>query len=261
MPAFGTACYGSATPSPHRPHLEVNTRSNVIAYLGNPTSTVTRRRPASRCPARSSPSSSSSSSLRSARGRSSPTSRTRHSLTAARSYLLYALPCSTLLLLAIVWLESATGPVLFTEPPDLSGLDPASQRAIFALFIAGRGDEGRHRAAARLAALGHGRARPVSALLHAVAVVKAGAFGVIRVVYDVFGVGRVAELGVAPRSRSSHRSRSSGGRFQALRQSEIKRSGWPISTVSQVSYTVLGAALASPFAVIGGLAHLVHQGG
>ena len=29
---------------------------------------------------------------------------------------------------------------------------------------------------------------PVSALLHAVAVVKAGAFGIVRVVYDVYGV-------------------------------------------------------------------------
>jgi multicomponent Na+:H+ antiporter subunit D len=29
---------------------------------------------------------------------------------------------------------------------------------------------------------------PVSALLHAVAVVKAGAFGIVRIVYDVFGI-------------------------------------------------------------------------
>jgi multicomponent Na+:H+ antiporter subunit D len=35
---------------------------------------------------------------------------------------------------------------------------------------------------------------PVSALLHAVAVVKAGAFGIVRVVYEVFGVEFAASL-------------------------------------------------------------------
>ena len=37
---------------------------------------------------------------------------------------------------------------------------------------------------------------PVSALLHAVAVVKAGAFGIVRVVYDVYGIEFSASLGV-----------------------------------------------------------------
>jgi multicomponent Na+:H+ antiporter subunit D len=48
---------------------------------------------------------------------------------------------------------------------------------------------------------------PVSALLHAVAVVKAGAFGIVRVVYDVYGV-RVRGVGGAARrgSRSWPRS-------------------------------------------------------
>jgi formate hydrogenlyase subunit 3/multisubunit Na+/H+ antiporter MnhD subunit len=38
---------------------------------------------------------------------------------------------------------------------------------------------------------------PVSALLHAVAVVKAGAFGIVRVVYDVYGVEFCWQLGVS----------------------------------------------------------------
>ena len=37
---------------------------------------------------------------------------------------------------------------------------------------------------------------PVSALLHAVAVVKAGAFGIVRVVYDVYGIEFSAKLGL-----------------------------------------------------------------
>jgi multicomponent Na+:H+ antiporter subunit D len=181
------------------------------------------------------------------------------SLKAARSYLFYALPCSTVLLVAIVWLESATGPVLFTDPPDLSELDPMTLRTIFALFIVGVGMK------AAIVPL-HGwlpsamaAPAPVSALLHAVAVVKAGAFGVIRVVYDVFGVERVAELGVGLPLAVLASITIIWGSIRALQQTEIKKR-LAYSTVSQVSYIILGAALASPFAIIGGLAHLVHQG-
>ena len=89
--------------------------------------------------------------------------------------------------------------------------------------------------------------------------VKAGAFGVIRIVYDVFGVGRVAELGVGTPLAVLASVTILWGSIRALQQTEIKRR-LAFSTISQVSYIVLGAALASPFAVIGGLAHLVHQG-
>ncbi|ROU00152.1 complex I subunit 5 family protein [Histidinibacterium lentulum] len=181
------------------------------------------------------------------------------SLRAARSYLLYALPCSTLLLVAIVWLESATGPVLFDETPDLDALDRSSQQAIFALFIVGVGMK------AAIVPL-HGwlpsamaAPAPVSALLHAVAVVKAGAFGVVRVVYDVFGVARVTDLGVGMPLAVLASATILWGSIRALQQTEIKKR-LAYSTVSQVSCIVLGAALASPYAVIGGLAHLVHQG-
>lgn len=181
------------------------------------------------------------------------------SLKAARSYLLYALPCSAALLWAIVWLESATGPVLFTEPPDLDGLDPMSLRAIFALFTLGFGMK------AAIVPL-HGwlpaamaAPAPVSALLHAVAVVKAGAFGVIRVIYDVFGAARVAELGVGIPLAVLASATIIWGSLRALQQHDIKKR-LAFSTVSQVSYIVLGAALAGPYGMIGGLAHLVHQG-
>jgi multicomponent Na+:H+ antiporter subunit D len=181
------------------------------------------------------------------------------SLKAARSYLLYALPGSAALLWAIIWLESATGPVLFTEPPDLSGLDTASLRMIFALFILGVGVK------AALVPL-HGwlpaamaAPAPVSALLHAVAVVKAGAFGVVRIIYDVFGAATVVLIGVGLPLAILASLTILWGSIRALQQDEIKKR-LAYSTVSQVSYIVLGAALAGPYAMIGGLVHLVHQG-
>ncbi len=181
------------------------------------------------------------------------------SLAAARVYFAFALPGSAALLWAIIWLESATGPVLFTEPPDLSGLDPAALRAIFALFIIGVGVK------AALVPL-HGwlpaamaAPAPVSALLHAVAVVKAGAFGVVRVVYDVFGAENMTALGVGTPLAIVASFTIVWGSVRALQQDEIKKR-LAFSTVSQVSYIVLGAALASPLAMIGGLVHLIHQG-
>jgi len=181
------------------------------------------------------------------------------SLRAARLYLAYSLPGSAALLWAVIWLESATGPVLFTKTVDLTVLDPTSLQAIFALFIIGVGVK------AALVPL-HGwlpaamaAPAPVSALLHAVAVVKAGAFGVLRVIYDVFGMEKVAELGVGGPLAVVAAVTIVWGSVRALQQQEIKKR-LAFSTVSQVSYIVLGAALASPLAMIGGLAHLVHQG-
>ncbi|MCC5969490.1 MAG: monovalent cation/H+ antiporter subunit D family protein [Pararhodobacter sp.] len=181
------------------------------------------------------------------------------SLAAGRSYLTFALPGSAALLLAIVWLESATGPVLFTEPPDLSVMPDSHLRIIFALFIAGLGVK------AALVPL-HGwlpgamaAPAPVSALLHAVAVVKAGAFGIVRLVYDVFGIASVQDLGLGTPLALLASVTILWGSVRALQQGEIKKR-LAFSTVSQVSYIVLGAALAGPYAAIGGLAHLVHQG-
>ncbi len=183
----------------------------------------------------------------------------RPSLAAARSYLFYALPASAALLIAVIWLESATGPVVFEDGADFGDLSENSQRAIFALFILGVGVK------AALVPL-HGwlpaamaAPAPVSALLHAVAVVKAGAFGVIRVIYDVFGPERVAALGVGVPLAVVASVTILWGSIRALQQDEIKKR-LAFSTVSQVSYIVLAAALASPAALVGGLAHLVHQG-
>lgn len=183
----------------------------------------------------------------------------RKSIEAGRLYLAYSLPGSAALLVAIVWLESATGPVIFAEPADLRVLPDASLIAIFALFAGGVGVK------AALVPL-HGwlpaamaAPAPVSALLHAVAVVKAGAFGVVRLIYDVFGIGLTAELAVGRPLALVAAATIIWGSLRALQQTEVKKR-LAFSTVSQVSYIVLGAALAGPFAVIGGLVHLVHQG-
>jgi multicomponent Na+:H+ antiporter subunit D len=160
-----------------------------------------------------------------------------------------------------VWLYSLTGTLEFVDRGFVAGLgiEPGVLRAIFALLILGVGVK------AALVPL-HGwlpqamvAPAPVSALLHAVAVVKAGAFGIVRIVYDVFGIEFAASSASCCRWRSSPRSRSSTARLRALFQDDLKRR-LAYSTVSQVSYITLGVAIAGPIATIGGLVHLVHQG-
>jgi len=100
---------------------------------------------------------------------------------------------------------------------------------------------------------------PVSALLHAVAVVKAGAFGMVRLVYDVFGLERGQALGVLLPLAVVAAVTIVWGSFRALFQDDLKKR-LAYSTVSQVSYIILGTAILGPLSTVGGLVHLVHQG-
>ena len=68
---------------------------------------------------------------------------------------------------------------------------------------------------------------PVSALLHAVAVVKAGAFGVVRVVYDVYGVQFALDLGVLAPLAAIASFTILYGSLRALAQGDLEENGWP----------------------------------
>ena len=187
---------------------------------------------------------------------------TPEALRAGRLYLAYTLGGGAMVLAGVVWLSLLAGPKDFVAGGYLSavaGAAPASLVAIFVLLVGGFGVK------AALVPL-HGwlpkamvAPAPVSALLHAVAVVKAGVFGVVRVVNDVFGTVLMRELGLAMPLVIIALITIIYGSLQALRTDDIKRR-LAFSTVSQLSYIVLGVALAGPLGVIGGLVHLVHQG-
>jgi len=181
---------------------------------------------------------------------------------AGQTYLRYTIFGGALLLLGTIWLYSLTGTLEFTPRGFLTGIDPQHYPAlimIFILLIAGLGVK------AALFPL-HGwlpqamiAPAPVSALLHAVAVVKAGAFGIVRVVYDVFGIEFAAGLGVTAPLAWLAAFTIIYGSLRALYQDDLKRR-LAFSTISQVSYITLGVAIAGPIAAIGGVVHLVHQG-
>lgn len=183
-------------------------------------------------------------------------------LAAGRTYLVYTLGGGAVLLLGIALLHALAGDVAFGAGAGLAALEAVSNPQlvlIFALLVGGLGVK------AAIFPL-HGwlptamvAPAPVSALLHAVAVVKAGAFGIVRVVYDVFGIELAWQLGVLGPLAALASFTILYGSLRALAQTDLKRR-LAFSTVSQVSYIVLGISLFGPLGTAGGLVHLLHQG-
>ncbi len=186
------------------------------------------------------------------------------SLAAGRVYLRYALSGGLAVLCGVIWLTVLAGPVDFAGGgadglADLVPEHPVALIVIFALLVGGMGVK------AALVPL-HGwlpcamvAPAPVSALLHAVAVVKAGVFGICRVVDDVYGIEVAEELGVLGPLLFIASITIVYGSYVALRQTDLK-ARLAYSTVSQVSYVALGLAMADVVATSGGILHLVHQG-
>ncbi len=97
---------------------------------------------------------------------------------------------------------------------------------------------------------------PVSALLHAVAVVKTGAFAVLRVIGFVFGPALLSQIGMADILAWIAAATIIISSFIALKQDNLKRR-LAFSTIGQLSYIVLGASLLTPLAIKGAYLHLV----
>jgi multicomponent Na+:H+ antiporter subunit D len=189
---------------------------------------------------------------------------TPEAVAGARTYLVYTLGGGIVLLAGVAWLTYLVGPVEFTDggAPELAQLaaeEPGIAQAVFVLLIAGL--------AVKAALIPvHGwlpRAMvapaPVSALLHAVAVVKAGVFGIVRVVHHTYGVEVAEALGVLLPLSVLAAATIVFGSALALRQDDLKRR-LAYSTVSQVSYVTLGVAVLGVVSTTGGIVHLVHQG-
>ncbi len=187
---------------------------------------------------------------------------TEKALAAGRRYLHYTLSGGVLLVAGAVMLHAVAGDISFGDWQYLEGIAAGNESwltLIFFLLIAGLGVK---EAMVPL----HGwlpsamvAPAPVSALLHAVAVVKAGAFGIVRVVYDVYGMSLSFSMGFLDVLAIISSVTIVYGSVRALSQTEIKRR-LAFSTVSQVSYIMLGISIFHPLGAVAGLAHLVHQG-
>jgi len=173
-----------------------------------------------------------------------------------RAYLGVLLGTSIVLLLpAVIATWAIAGTLEFTPGGILSGkLSNAGLGGLLALYLFGIGKAAlmpvhRWLPAAMVAPT------PVSALLHAVAVVKAGVFTVLKVVVYVFGVDAIAGLKSVDWLPFASGLTIIAASIVALRSDNLKRR-LAYSTVSQLSYVVLAAALLTPLSIVGAALHI-----
>ncbi len=156
---------------------------------------------------------------------------------------------------AIIWTWAAAGTLDFTEGGILNGKieGPLIGLMLF-LYMYGIGKAAlmpihRWLPAAMVAPT------PVSALLHAVAVVKAGVFTVLKVIVYIFGADFLRESGYADWLMYLAGASLLLASVVALTKDNLK-ARLAYSTVSQLAYVVLGAALLMPLSIVGGAMHI-----
>lgn len=180
----------------------------------------------------------------------------------ARKYIIYLLGSAKVLLLTAIILTYRIAGTLEFRP---GGILPASELAaepgllyvVFALFLFGFAKNAvmpfhSWLPAAMVAPT------PVSALLHAVAVVKTGVFATLRVFLFVFGADAMRQIGADGLALVVASVTIIAASLLALRQDNLK-ARLAFSTISQLSYIVLGAALLTPSGVLGGVAHVTNH--
>lgn len=184
---------------------------------------------------------------------------TPEAMKAGRKYLAYTLSGGVAVLLGVVLVQDLAGTLTLAEPGILP-LEAGRPMLLlaFVVLVAGFGVK------AAIMPL-HGwlptamvAPVPVSALLHAVAVVKAGVFGLLRVIYNIFGVELLGVLGYTHWLAVFAGFTIIAASVMALAQTHLKLR-LAYSTVSQLSYIVLAASLLTPLAALAAIAHIANQ--
>lgn len=182
---------------------------------------------------------------------------TEEAVRAGRLYLGILVSTSVLfLLVAILWTSSIADTLHFTPGGILAGhVSGASAGLLLLLFAYGVGKAAlmpfhRWLPAAMVAPT------PVSALLHAVAVVKAGVFSVLKIAIYIFGLDFLAADGLSNPLMLVAAVTILAASIRALTLDNLK-ARLAYSTISQLAYIVLGAALATSAAAMGAGLHIL----
>ena len=185
------------------------------------------------------------------------------SIRAGRKYLLYSITGAALAFIALIVLFFISGTTDFTLGGVLTAELAASHTTMipvaFLLAFVGFGTKAAVFPMHAWLPAASVAPTPVTALLHAVAVVNTGAFAVLRVIYFSFGAdflrgtwGQTAALLLACVTIVF-------GSSMAVKEQHLKRRlAW--STISNLSYMLMGAALMSPAGMVGSLSHMVIHG-
>ncbi len=177
----------------------------------------------------------------------------------ARKYVIYLLGAAKVFLVAAIILTyNVAGTLEFRKggilPVEQITAQPLLLYLIFALFLFGFAKNALVPLHSWLPAA-MVAPTPVSALLHAVAVVKTGVFSTLRVFLFIFGADAMLEIGADKLALGAASVTILVGSLLALGQDNLK-ARLAFSTVSQLSYIILGAALLNHSGVVGGIAHI-----
>lgn len=184
--------------------------------------------------------------------------RDKEATDAGRKYLIYTLVTGQLFLAGIVFVYVAAGTTDFVAGGILSkNMAPVwvLQVVFFMMALAGMVKAGMMPFHGWLVSA-MVAPTPVSALLHAVAVVKAGAFAVLRVVGYIFGPALLADIGAAQWLAWLAAFTIIVSSLIAMKQDNLKRR-LAFSTVGQLSYVVLGTCILAPLSLVGAMFHIV----
>ena len=179
-----------------------------------------------------------------------------------RKYAIYLLGAAkAFLVAAIILTYNLTGTLEFSKdgifPEIVQSVNPELLYIIFVLFFFGFAKSAvmpfhSWLPAAMVAPT------PVSALLHAVAVVKTGVFTVLRIIFFVFGADLMMDIGVDVFVITFASFTIIIASLLALSRDNLK-ARLAFSTISQLSYIILGAALLTPSAMVGGIIHITNH--
>jgi len=181
----------------------------------------------------------------------------KEAIAAGRKYLLYTLTAGVILIAAAGLTYHYTNTLDFSAGGIFSEVNLSKDAVIvlFMLFLAGVGVKAGIMPLHSWLPAAMAAPTPVSALLHAVAVVKSGVFGVVRVVGFVFGPEMMEQYGLNNILFVFAGTTIILASLLAFKQDNLKRR-LAYSTVGHLSYIVLGVSLLSTSGFTGGIMHI-----
>lgn len=175
-------------------------------------------------------------------------------------YLIYSFLGAGLILVGLIITYGNVGTLEFTQGGivDLSTGSLRLWQLTFICFILGFGVKAAVMPLHAWLPAAMAAPTPVSALLHAVAVVKSGVFGILRSMYSIFGITALIGLQMGYFVAALVSVTILVASIIAMQQDVLKRR-LAYSTISQLGYITLGAGLLNSIGLAGGLLHIINH--
>ncbi len=187
--------------------------------------------------------------------------RTAEATRAGIKYIVYGFGGGALILASLFVIQGMTGTLDFTIGGIFGPVSPQNRSLLVLIFILCITGFSTKSAVMPLHSWLPGAMvapTPVSALLHAVAIVKAGVFGVIRVFYSLYGVETLRELNLTSYLAVIICFTIIAGSIMAIRQDLLKLR-LAYSTIAQLGYITLGTLMLTPTGLTAGLIHIANH--